>query len=112
MMLSYLQFELHYDVQKNLPFIGVFCLIKSEKVSIQKTNSIKAIALLQKVVNQALGLPDPSIDPKAVGEMRINRLKNLTQFVQKVPTYELRLNTTDPFWEEIESLLFDEAQSV
>jgi hypothetical protein len=61
--------------------------------------------MLQRVANDAMELPDPSIDPKGVAEMTQNRLNNLAEFVQKVPTYELHLNKTDPFWEEIEAII-------
>jgi hypothetical protein len=45
------------------------------------------------------------MDPEGVGKMRKIRLKNLSNFVQKVLCCELSLTLTAPFWETIEEIL-------
>ncbi len=104
---AYLQYEIHYDTQKGVKLKSLFFLVQKAERHIKQTELLNAIAMLQRVTMQAMNLPDPSVDPKNVGEMRKNRLSNLAEFITKVPTYELHLNKTDPFWEDIETLVFD-----
>lgn len=105
---AYHQYELCYDTERGIPLQGLFFLVQDAEVQIKPTKPIKAIAMLQRVAEQALELPDPSIDPEGVGELRALRLKNVSDFVRKVPTYELFLNMADPFWQDIEALLFND----
>ena len=102
---AYLQPELRYDTKNRVPLKGIFFLSHSQSVCLEESSKIQSIANLQRLINEHAPLPDPSIDPEGVGEMRKNRLKNLSDFVQTVPCYELSLNLTDPFWEMIEEVL-------
>ncbi len=105
---SYMQPELRYGAEKGVLLMGVFFLKQHSEVQIETAKKIESIAVLQRLVNEHAALPDPSIDPKRVGEMRKNRLVNLVSFSRSVPIYNLYLNKTDPFWRDIEALLYDD----
>ena len=102
---AYRQPELRYDISKGYPLRGVFTVVKNEKNSLEKIEGLSAVAILKYVVDQAMELPDPSIDPEGVGEMRKLRLDNLISIVKKTPIYELKVNLEDPFSDELESVL-------
>jgi len=102
---AYKQPELRYDISKAYPVKGIFFVVKNKETMIKKILELKAVALLQQVADQAMGLPDPSVDPKGMGEMRKIRLRNIADIVQKIPLYELKINLTDSFSSDLEVLL-------
>jgi SynChlorMet cassette protein ScmC len=102
---AYRHHELRYNSSQGILLETIFFIVQNKEVSLMRLPAIKTIAMLQRVTSQAMDLPDPSVNPALVGEMRKNRLKNLSDFVQKVPCYELSLNMIDPFWETIEEVL-------
>jgi len=103
---AYPWFEVHYDVPRGIPLKAVLFLVRDPVVEMRAVSFARAVAMLERLVDQAMELPDPSIDPDGVGKIRGNRMGNLTDFVQSVECLELRLNQTDPFWEDIDALLF------
>lgn len=109
-MYTYVQGELRYDSQRGVPLKGLFFLVHEALDLIKLAPSLKAIAMLQSVTDQAFELPDPSIDPKGVAEMRVLRLENMSDFVRKVPTYELFHKMIDPFWKDIEALVLSDEE--
>ena len=102
---AYRHNEIRYNASCGVRLKNLFFIIHNTKVRIEKVNVIRALAMLKGVAEDAMALPDPSIDPKNVGVMIENRFHNLAEFVQKVPIYELHLNKTDLFGKEIEKLL-------
>jgi hypothetical protein len=102
---AYRQPELRYDISQAYPLKGMFIVVKNEKMALKKITGLNAVATLQHVVNQAMELPDPSVDPEGVGEMRKIRLKNISEIVKNIPMYELKVNLTDPLNDLMESVL-------
>ena len=100
----YTHFEICCESAKGIPLSGVYYLIQDEGLIIKPLKTLEAFALTQEAADQAMSLPDPSIDPKGVGEVRKDRLSNITQFISKIPCYALHLDKTKPFWKEIEAL--------
>ncbi|MEA3455131.1 MAG: hypothetical protein U9R26_01365 [Campylobacterota bacterium] len=102
---AYTYFDISYESTKGTPIGGVFYLMQDKEVLIKPLKTLEAFAFTQEAADQAMSLPDPSIDPKRVGEVRKNRLSNITQFISKIHCHVLHLDKTKPFWKEIEALI-------
>ncbi len=102
---AYNYYEICYESTKGIPLSAIFFLMPNDEVEIKPLSTLESFALMQEVADQAMALPDPSIDPKGVGEIRKRRLKSIAKLIEKVPNYHLHLNKSDPFWENIERLL-------
>jgi len=103
---AYMKPELRYDTENAVPLSALFFLKQSNKVYIKPVETLESIANLQRLINEHASLPDPSIDPKKIGEMRKQRLENIATFVKKIPIFYLNLNRTDPFWDNIREIIF------